>query len=554
MAEASAEPEVSEFVQEYLNPVSGKKQTGIDAANEEDYFKLNMEIPKTVPDYRKCIELSDAILKEKSKDLKVAAWLCFALFRTEKIKGLRDGLDIINQLLVKYGNELYPENDLHRSKALQFLNTARFYKLVEKEKITGSNAKDIVEAGEILNKITEESKKLFPDKIPILKSFKEAVEAHAKNAKSLLSPPKTEKTPGAQKDEGMRATQGAGTQVGGEAPRSQPLAASREALTSEKDAVKQLRQILLFFFEREIDGAKKEQIPESAIVFGMSRQLQWRNLIRPVENNKITQIDAPNQIIQNKIKEWFQSSNWDTLIPRIEISFLKPDSEFPYWLDIQRYVTKALEQKGGNYAGAAQEIKLQLAVLLKRISDLPELKFKDKQTPFADNETKKWIDDEVKTALGGGSGGLKPLPPVMGEDYEPISKEYENASNELPNNFEENMEKMQKGFQTDERRKGKFLRRLNLANFCFAAKQYNLAKINLQELTKLIVEYNLTEWEPALCTAVWQSLYMTNTKILIDKDNKEFKSEIEKEQEELFSKIAKYDGVLAIKLINKLKS
>ncbi len=545
------EPEIPEFVKEYLDPIPGEIPTGNDAANEEEYFKLNMEIPKTAPDYKKCIEYSDLILREKSKDIKVATWLCFALFRTEKIKGLKNGLNLLYYFLVKYGNDLYPVNHVHRSKALQFLNTARFFKLVEKEEINKSNAKEMIEAGETLNKIVEESKKLFPDSIPILKSFKEAVDTHVKNAKSLIAPPKQEKPP-EQKTEEQSGLKHETAKT--ESSSQTFVSAAKEALGSEKDAVKQLRQTIQFFFERESDGAKKEVVPESSFVFGISRQLQWGKLLRPADNDKVTQIDAPNQIIQNKMKEWFSSSNWDTLIPRVELSFLKPDSEFPYWLDLQRYVTQALEQKGGNYAQAAHEIKVHLAMLLKRIPDLPQLKFKDKQTLFADNETKKWIDDEVKSALGGGSGGSMLLPPIMGEQYDSLNKEYEEACSELPNNFEDNLEKMQKAIEADDRKKGKFLRRLNLANYCFAAKHYNLAKINLSELKKLIDEYELTKWESALCTAVWQSLYLTNAKILIDIGKDDSKNIIEKEQEELFSKIAKYDGVLAIKLNNNIKS
>ena len=549
------ELEISEFVQEFLEPIPGEIPVGNDAVNEEEYFKLNMEIPKTTPDYKKCIEYSGFILKEKSKDIKVACWFCFALFRTEKIKGLRDGLNIIYNLLIKYGNDLYPVNHVHRSKALQFLNTARFFKLVEKEEINKSNAKDIIETGETLNKIIEQSKKLFPDSIPILKSFKDAVDVHVETAQPLIAPPKVEKIQEVKRDLPEQTTYKTGdSPIVTEKQKTPPPVITKQVLSSEKDAVKQLRQTLLFFFEKEIDGTKKEQIPDNQIVFGISRQLQWGKLLRPSDNDKVTQIDAPNQIMQNKLKEWFTASNWETLIPRIEISLLKPDSEFPYWFDMQRYVTKALEQKGGEYHQTAQEIKMQLAMLLKRIPDLPQLKFKDKQTPFADSETLKWIDDEVKTVLGEGNGGSMLLPPIMGEDYEALNKIYSEACSELPNNFEGNFQKIQKAIQTDERIKGKFLSRLNLANFCFSAKQYSLAKINLNELIKIIEDYNLAEWESALCTAVWQSLYLTNSKLLSESVKEEIKINIEKEQEELFSKIAKYDGVLAIKLNNKSKS
>jgi len=258
----------------------------------------------------------------------------------------------------------------------------------------------------------------------------------------------------------------------------------------------------------------------------------------------ITQIEAPNQIIREKIKEWFESNDWDTLIPRIEINFLKADSVFRYWFDVQRYLVKALEQKGGKYIFAAEEIKIQLARLLNRIPDLLTLKFKDNKTPFADDETILWINDEVMSILGKGKSSESViLPPIIGEDYDSINKEYEIVCSELPGKFEENLTVMQKAIDADVRRKGKFLRRLNFANYCIQAKQFHLAKVNLFELKDLIEEYNLANWEPALCTA----------KLLSGSNDKEAKIKIDKEQKELFSNIAKYDGILAIKLTQKNK-
>jgi len=558
------EAEISEFVQGYLEPIPGGSPSGNDASNEEEYFKLNMEIPKTVPDYKKCIELSEIILKEKSKDIKVAAWLSFALFRTEKIKGLKDGLSIMLNLLKKYENNLFPANPLHRSKAIQFINTSRFFKLVEKEDINRSNAADIIEAEKVLTQIISECQRLFPDSIPVLKSLKEIIADHAEQAKSLTEPQKkdepakeltveeksenkVEVTPSGKIEESQRLQQVTAT--------TSPLKEIK--LTSEKDAVTQLRQTLTFFFESQQpipsgDGVKKEKIPDNHFVFGLARQLQWSKLIRPPDSDKITQIEAPNQVIRGKIKEWFNSSNWDTLIPRIEISFLKANSEYPYWLDAQRYITKALEQKGGIYIQASEDIKIHLAKLLQRIPDLPQLIFKDKQTPYADDETIKWIIEEVKPSLSGGKGAESIiLPPIIEEDYDPINKEYETACNELPENFEKNISEMQKGIGSDIRRKGKFLRRLNLANYCIQAKKYDLAEVNLNELKALIEEYNIAEWESALCTAVWQSLYLVNAK-LISESNGELKTSLENQQKELFGKIAKYDGILAIKLQQKI--
>jgi type VI secretion system protein VasJ len=543
----------SDIVLEFVEPIPGDSPTGTDAANTEEYFKLNMEIQKTLPDYKKCLEYSDIILKEKSKDLKVAVWFCFALFRTEKIKGLRDGLAIILQLLRKYDKALFPQNDAHRSKTLQFLNTSRFFKLVENEQINKSNADFIIETKAILDELLKECEKQFTGNVPVITAFVNAVKEHAETAAGMKEPPKEQQSPAAAQRTETSASAKVVTPSGQVVEQKRSLPSEELKVTSDKDAVLQLKKLLTFFFEDQNDAVKKERIPELHIVFGLSRQLQWGRLFRPPDTERVTQIEAPNQIIQGKVKEWFNSKSWDKLIPRVEINFLKGESEFQYWLDAHRYVVKGLEQLGGNYSVAAEDIKTQLSRLITRIPDLVNLKFKDKLTPFADSDTIKWITDEVMISASAGGVKTKPdivLPPIIGEEYSEINKEYEAACGKLPAGFEDTVTVMQQGIFTDTRRKGKFLRRLNLANYCFQAKEFNLAKVNLAELDKLIDEYNLSEWEPALCTAVWQTEYLTNTKIISEVPKDQIYI-LEKEQKELFSKIAKYNGVLALKLTRK---
>ena len=560
-----AELEVPDIVLDYLKPISDTSPAGVDASNEEEYFILNMEIPKTSPDYKKCIELSSTILKEKSKDIKIAAWLCFAYFRTEKVKGLLDGLQIIYHLLKRYGNNLFPSNTLYRSKAIQFLNQPRFFKLVEREVPTLSNSKDYLESGIILNGIVEECKKLFPENIPVLKAIIEIIQSHVETANELINPSKEklekrlEQQPQEKKVEvveklvsqiisQVKVDEKSVLKVA--PPKEIPLQPAK--VTSENDGIIQLRQILTQFFEYQVDGVKKEKIPESYLVFGISRQLQWGKLFRPTETENVTQIEAPNPIIQSNIKKWFEDSDWDMLIPRIEINFLKADSAFPYWFDSQRFIVKALEQKGGNYVLASEEIKRQLTQLLNRIPDIPKLKFKDKQTAFADDETIKWIYDEVISSVSKAEQKEQIiLPPIMGEDYDTINYEYKQACAQLPKNMEINITAMQKAIDTDDRRKGKFLRRLNLSNYCMQAKLYELAKVHLTELSIFIDEYNLPVWEPALCTAVWQSIFLVNKELISSSRDKELKLTLEREQKELFKKVAKYDSIIAIKLKQK---
>jgi type VI secretion system protein VasJ len=558
-----SELEIPDIVHDYLEPISDSLPVGNDASNEEEYFVLNMEIPKTTPDYKKCIELSAVILKGKSKDIKIATWLCFAMFRTEKTRGLVNGLKLIYHYLKNYGNDLYPSNPNYRSKAIQFLNQPRFFKLVEKEVPVASNAKDFIEADIVLKGIVSECSRLFPETPPVLKFIIEVLESHAETANKLLSPStvKTE-TPVAPSQpekhtEVVQKTVNEPTPKDVEKPvqqvsQTQQAVSQPVKVTNENDGVIQLRQILTQFYEQVVDGNKKEKIPESFFVFGIARQLQWGKIYRPPETDGVTQIEAPNSIMQANIKKWFETSDWDLLIPRIEMNFLKADSAFLYWLDAHRFLTKALENKGGNYTIAAQEVKRQLAQLVARIPDIYKLKFKDKTTPYADDETVKWIFDDVMSSSGKSDNKDQMiLPPIMGEDYEQVNNDYKQACLELPQNIEKNISSMQKAINSDERRKGKFLRRLNLSNYCMQAKMPDLAKVHLTELNSLIDEYNITLWEPALCTSVWQSMYLVNKEIISTTKDKELKSNLETEQTELFNKVAKYDSIIALKLKQK---
>ncbi|MFO7523893.1 MAG: TssA family type VI secretion system protein [Ignavibacteriaceae bacterium] len=542
------EIEIPDHIQEFLEPIPGDSATGTDASLEEEFFKLSMEFPKTVPDYKNWIELSEIILKEKSKDIKVVSWLCFAFYRTEKIKGFKDGLTLVYHMLKKFGKDLYPVNPLHKSKAIQFLNTARVTKLIEREEINKSNAEDIISTGELLSMIKAECEILLPGNVPVLQGLQDIISTHSEEAKKVLNPPpapERKPPPVSQPKTEFRQSTPART------PEETPIITKSPPPTSEDEATVQLRRTLSFFYEYIQNGETKERIPESYFVFGVARQLQWSTLVLPASEDKITNIEPPNDIIYKLIKQWFNENKFDVLIPRIELEFIKDNSEFRYWLDAQRYLVHALENKGGNYTNSANDIKYYLVHLVKRLPELQTLMFSGGEIPFADKETINWLDELSRNVTSGSKtseNSSSILPPIVDASYDEIKKEYDQAINSLPAKFEENFGLMQQKLSAEERIKGKFLRRLNLANFCYEAKQYNVAKVNLEELNTMIDELNLASWEPALSTAVWQSLYLTNIQVLFITDNETTKLGIEKEQRELFNKIAKHNGILAINL------
>jgi type VI secretion system ImpA/VasJ family protein len=575
-AEAPAEEpgiEIPGEVLDLLEDISSAAPAGGDAENSEDqdtwviYMNLESETGKFGNnDYEQCIKWASQILQQKSKHLRVAVWLYVAWFRQAEIAGtnllasFRNGLLLLTELLKKYGDQLYPAETAQRSQALQLLNTDTRLKLLGKIEADEKNAEELAEIGRIFSEFENICREQFSENPPKLTSITQVINEKAQSARELIkkaaerekqaeakadtgaAEPNTAEARAAQKTADRKPAPSA-TAAGSPAPRQ------GVPLSGEKDAIIAIKNALVFFFEPESNNKDSRKVPENASVYGISRGLRWGKLGLPPDKEKVTQIEGPNPQKQNFIRQMLSSKDFDTLIPEIEINFLNRE-DFLFWLDVQRFVVQALEQKGGGTAEAAQEIKIHLARLLNRLPGLPKLLFKDKQTPFADTESLTWLEEDVKSAVGGGKSVEKILPPIMGEDYQPINQMYEEACSELPQKFEENLKAMQETIAAETRQKGRFLRLLSLANYCYSARRYTLAKALFNQLIEKIKEYNIVEWERALCVSVWQSVYKTNLKLLNSEINSNQKATIEQQQMEMFDRIAKYDSVLALNLTN----
>lgn len=62
-------------------------------------------------DWRKVADLAPKILTQESKDLEVACWYLEALLRRHSFRGLRDGLVLLDSMIERYWENLYPTPD-----------------------------------------------------------------------------------------------------------------------------------------------------------------------------------------------------------------------------------------------------------------------------------------------------------------------------------------------------------------------------------------------------------------------------------------------------------
>jgi type VI secretion system protein ImpA len=75
-----------------------------DALNQGDWQR-----DTKTSDWRRVVELATEALSKRSKDIQIGAWLTEALIQLHGFAGLRDGCQLLRQLLEGYWDTLYPE-------------------------------------------------------------------------------------------------------------------------------------------------------------------------------------------------------------------------------------------------------------------------------------------------------------------------------------------------------------------------------------------------------------------------------------------------------------
>jgi len=538
---------ISSEVEDLLEPIAVDSATGRTDIAERNYFNLSLEISNIRFSVERCIEWATNVLRNSSKDLRVILWLGFAWYRKDGLQGLYDGFVLLGAALQKYGSQLNPLENEARKKAFNFWNQKQLAELIRRGKIDKESSPLYLQMEQVFAVVAAEVQNLLPEANRIVAAVQRSIAEKADEARELSKP--------AEKDHKEEIATSPSEEISPskvEKPavvKSVSVPTAPMTLSTEKDALALIKQAMLFFYQETVDGKIKPRLIVNPAIFALSRALRWSAFTALVAEGKLTMTDAPNAIKQAFLGEHFSNKDWSTIITDIESNFLSGDSDtFRYWLDAQRYIVLALEAKGeAKDAAASVIIKKHLAQLLELAPDLPKYLFKDGKTAVASVETQQWVEEEVKPLAGGGGSAMMILPPIFGEEYDAINQECETARAELPNHFEENAQAMQKAIEGDQRRKGRFLRQLNLANYCHAAKQYNLAKALLGELMQKIEQYQLAEWEPALCLAVWQTAYLTN-QALLKNQPRTANVDLEKQQDYLYEKIGVLDIQRALKL------
>lgn len=252
----------------------------------------------------------------------------------------------------------------------------------------------------------------------------------------------------------------------------------------------------------------------------MLRGYRWGELRASGSSPDYSMLEPPPTETRQQMKRLAMDGYWEDVLRQGEDAMGTKAGRA--WIDLQRYVVQGLENQG--YSAAAEGVKSALKSLLQDMPDLLNMTLTD-DTPVANAETMNWIREYIlppppepaETQSESSSSYEEPEPaPMPAFRYEATE---ETDGERPPDAFELAMQAASNGDKEEaiqilmremlqERSgRGKFQRKMQLAQVCMAVGRSGIARPILEELTGEIEKRKLEDWEPSDIVAHTLALY-----------------------------------------------
>jgi hypothetical protein len=196
--------------------------------------------------------------------------------------------------------------------------------------------------------------------------------------------------------------------------------------------------------------------------------------------------------------------------------------------------------------GVVDKVILQeTAILVERYPWITDILYSN-ETPFADGQTKSWVEKTVIPAMGSGADqGAAALGGAAPDDSK-VSEDFEEAQDLLSRQkWGDAVDLMQNGINAEPTLKGRFQRRLNLASLCLDAGQPAMARPLLEQLDEEVERFSLAQWEPGSSVQVWNYLNRCYQELISQDEPQEGQqgngNHYKEKAERLFEKICRLD-------------
>ncbi|MCP4701567.1 MAG: type VI secretion system protein TssA [Gammaproteobacteria bacterium] len=561
----------------------------------EEFMLLETEIDKlgalhaTDPiNWRNVVETAALIIREKSKDIKAATYLCRGLFEQEGYAGLAVGFKVLLDVLTEHWDTAFPpvKRAKRRAGEVEWL-VERVGKRLPDQAPKAEDQEAAILCADRADEITAFLSEKLDNFAPNLRELYEplrdfrrnfAYEAEQKNkaeqktkqdaaqkaqeeenaCKAEAAAKKAAEEKAAQDQEAAPAAAAvpkAAPPVASSAPVPQTnvqqpptapppkidaapaTAVSSQASEQEiKKAFQSSRTTL-----NQIAAYKRGLDLSNPVPYGLVRFAAWMAHEKPPNHQSgKCYFPGPPQSVVKGCTQLAQQGQHAQLIEQVESTFAKIDAPGNiYWLDAHRLTSAALEALGPPFAAARQAVVSALAEFIRRMPGIADLQFND-GAALADAQTKIWIQDEVLAEAAGtpaASGGTSDANADKGACLDAVKEARKLAGK---NQFAEGLRLLQEKKQQAAGLRQRFFWDLEQARFCYEAGHMDIAIPQLEFLDTRAEHFHLDEWEPALSAEVAQLLLMCRNKKGVDKD--------EEADKRLYARLCRLDAAAALAL------
>ncbi len=534
-------------------PVFDKIKEARRADDDAPQGEWNFE--RKTADYPLVIKLAGEVLATKSKDLQVAAWLTEAILRKEGFSGLKAGLELIKGLIENFWDTLYPELDdgdaEMRAAPLEWLGTrmesalrsvpltrkgANWFQFKESravgyEATTDTDAKmearntaiaegkmsgeewDSAVAGtpkefyagteetldgilEVLESLSPIGEEKFGDVAPSFRPMRTTVEEIRHTVHGLLQkkrevePDEGAEAPAIQESEEAPAAETSWEQPAAAKPkpRGGPIAAEP---VDQDDAFQRVTAVAAYLRRND---------PSSPLPYLLLRGLRWGELRAAGTDVDANLLEAPPTGARQALKKAANDSDWQQVLELGESAMGLPCGRG--WLDLQRYVFRAANELG--YYQVASAIRAEVNGLLADYPALRQAGLLD-DTPAANPETQAWLDEIAPAppayappAMEDATEASWASPDGQPEAVDANDLALQAARSGRP---QEAIEILTREATAEKSGRGRFQRRLQLAQMCMAMGYERIAHPILEQLASEIDSRGLEGWEAASTVA-----------------------------------------------------
>jgi len=439
------------------------------------------------PDWQAIVVQAEQILQSLSKDLRVACWLTWGLYRSEGLNGLQAGVAMLDTLM-QHWDSLHPRKDRTRSAAFGWF--ANRLETAMPELLTADSTAPVFQhLHDGLHSLDRHLQGVLGEQAPLLQPL--CRQLHNQIGKNSGTAPASSNT-----------TSPVPPEVGPpdrlpDAPLATSTSQIVESISSPRDAHKTLRA--LQEQSRSLCQWWQAQSVVDPRAISLARTVLWLPIEALPEHDgqgKTGLRGLPADRLKS-LQDRLHQGQPAELLREIENSLARS----PFWLDGQYLAWHCLDELKAE--SARQEIEQHLGSFLKRLPGIEKLQFFD-GTPFASQQTLGWISSNILPDNAGADSCSNAVAPALDEPWEAALAESCNLLHQ--DGLKAAMAPLKAGIDTARGGRAHLHWQLATARLCLQAGKHELARNILEGLEHTLRELQLASWEPQLLVRVMRLL------------------------------------------------